>query len=99
MNVNEIIGYFVLSNDEATKDRLIYNPQYVAKVGMYVSRLKLLKYRVADETRRAHLQECYQNHLFSAMFWAVYPMDVSKLTSAEKKSIQQKLNYASREIK
>lgn len=92
MNANEIIGYYILASDKATADKPIYNPQYVEKVGIYVSRLKLLKYRVADEKRRAYLQECYQNHLFSAMFWAVYPKDISNLTPAEKKRIKANFN-------
>lgn len=94
MNANEIMGYYILASDKATARMPIYNPQYVAKVGMYVSRLQMLKYKVVDESRRAYLQECYQNHLFSAMFWAVYPKDVSRLSPAEKKSIKQHLNEA-----
>lgn len=92
MNADETIGYYFLAQNEATMDKPIYNPQYVAKVGIYVSRLKMLKYRIADEIHRAYLQECYQHHLFSAMFWAVYPKDVSRLTPTEKKRIQANLN-------
>jgi len=96
LNAYETIGYYILNSDKATAGKPIYNPQYVAKVGMYFSRLKLLGYRVTDETHHAHLQKCYQNHLFSAMFWAIYPKDVSQLFRAEKTRIQMKLYHQNR---
>jgi len=85
----ELLGRYILELDE----KIIYNPQFVSKVGRYTQMLSKLSLKVMDESRKEVLRKKYQHEIDAAKFWATYPMDVSVLNKHEKYKLLTKIKH------
>lgn len=86
----DLLGRYILESDGC----IIYNPQFVCKVGRYTQMLDKLDFKVLTDSRREYLRKLYLHELEAAKFWATYPQDVSKLNRNEKYKLLTKIKHS-----
>lgn len=86
----ELLGRYILELD----GKIIYNPQFVAKIGRYTQMISKLSTKHMEAAHREYLKKHYQREIDAATFWATYPEDVSHLNRNEKYKLLTKIRHS-----